>query len=299
MSTPQTANDRRDIAELLRRVRRLELIGRHNAAGLRPGDYSTKIRGSGLIFEEPRKYVPGDEARRIDWNITARLGGVPHVRVHSEERQREVLLLLDVSPSMHFGSRRLTKLETAVELAATLAVSTVHAGDRLGFVTFADRVLSDLPPREGRAQLFRVLRSMLDDTRPWRRPVAQSDPRTAIHAVERRRGRFSIFLISDFIDHDIPDDLRYLRARHDVTLLHVFDPLEYADPEGKAPVSLRARSPEGDRRPASRPWGQGESVEALQSWLRQRCGELRMDFASLPTTEAAPLALGPLFKRRR
>ncbi|MEO1085791.1 MAG: DUF58 domain-containing protein, partial [Acidobacteriota bacterium] len=136
-----------DISELLRRVHRLEMVGRRSAAGLRSGDYATKIRGRGLLFEEPRPYVPGDEARRIDWNITARLGGAPHVRVHLEERQRDVLLLLDVSPSMHFGSRGATKLELAVELAATLAVSAIDAGDRLGLVLFADRVLEEHRPR--------------------------------------------------------------------------------------------------------------------------------------------------------
>ena len=295
----EKTSDGTQIAELLRRVQTLELIGRRNAAGLRPGDYQTTVRGRGLVFEEPRKYVPGDEARRIDWNITARLGGDPHVRVHLEERQRDVMVLLDVSPSMHFGSQHLTKLEVAVELAATLSVAAIDAGDRRGHVLFADRTLAESRPRSGRAQLFRVLRTMLDHTGPWRRDVGVSDPRAAIHAVEKHRGRFAIFLISDFIDHDVPDDLRYLRARHDVTLLHVYDPLEFALPGGPPSAPrLPARASEGERSAALH-LGTGEELTAMQSFLRRRCGELRMDFASFSTSYAARASLQAFFHRRR
>lgn len=297
--SPQT-EEHVPIAELLRRVQTLELIGRRNAAGLRPGDYQTAVRGRGLLFEEPRKYVPGDEARRIDWNITARLGGDPHVRVHLEERQRDVMVLLDVSPSMHFGSRRHTKLEIAVELAATLAVAATDAGDRLGHVLFADRALAETRPRAGRAQLFRMLQQMLENTAPWRREVGVSDPRAAIHAVEKNRGRFAIFLISDFIDHDVPDDLRYLRARHDVTLLHVYDPLEFAaHPQTRHAPRLAGRASEGASDASPLRLGGGESLEQMQAFLRRRCGELRMDFASFSTLYPARFDLRAFFHRRR
>jgi uncharacterized protein (DUF58 family) len=218
------------LRRLLRDVHLLELIARRNATGLLAGDYASVILGSGLVFHEARKYVQGEPARLIDWNITARTGE-PYVRVHQEERQREVIIALDVSPSMHVGYQARTKLEFAVELAATLAVSAIEGGDRLGWVVFADRALETARPRPGRAQLFRGLKAMLVHTGPWRRPVLQSDPRAAVHAIESLRGgRYVVFMISDFIDHDVPEDLRYLRARHDVSLLHLFDPLEYAEP---------------------------------------------------------------------
>ena len=284
--------------QLLRDVRLLELIARRNVAGLLAGDYASAILGSGMVFHEARKYVSGEPARRIDWNITARLGE-PYVRVHQEERQREVIVALDVSPSMHVGFQARTKLEYAVELAATLAVSAIEAGDRLGWTIFADRSLEVARPRQGRAQLFRGLAALLAHTGAWQRPVAESDPRAAIHAIERYRGRrFVVFLISDFIDHDVPDDLRYLRARHDVSLLHVYDPFEYA---GAGPLVFEGVAAEGGARPARLRPGKTGSLEEMHAFLRQVAARHRIAVASLATTRPVPSALGAFFhhKRRR
>ena len=129
------------LRDLLRKVRRLELVARRNVSSLFAGNYLTTILGQGLEFHEARRYVPGDSVRRIDWKMTARRG-VPYVRTFLEERQREIFIALDVSPSMATGWQDKTKLEVAVEMAASLAVSAVDSGDRLGFVTFADRVSS-------------------------------------------------------------------------------------------------------------------------------------------------------------
>lgn len=287
-----------DAAELLGKIERLELVARRNAAGLLAGDYLTSIPGRGLLFHETRKYVPGEPARRIDWNITARLGE-PYVQVHLEERQREVMVVLDVSPSMHTGFQDKTKLEFGVELAATIAVSAIDAGDRLGLVIFADRVLESLRPAGGRKQLFEVLRALLGRTGPWRRPVAESDPRAAIRAVESFTGRrFVVFLISDFVDHDVPEDLKYVRVRHDVSLLHVFDPVEY---ESTDAVRFRARSPEGSPLPGSRAVGTrsvrltpGEtgSLGEVQRFLTTEAARLRIGCASMSTAEPVPQALG-------
>lgn len=306
---PQTAASLRApggtgrVGELLRRVRRLEVVARRNAAGLLAGDYQTSIRGQGLVFHEARRYVPGEDARRIDWNITARLGE-PYVRVHHEERQREVVLAVDVSPSMHLGWQRRTKLETAVEVAATLAVSAVDAGDRLGWVIFADRVLSASPPRGGRPQLFLTLRALLEATAPWERPVAVSDPRAAIHAVQQQRsaGRLVVFLVSDFVDHDVPEDLRYVAARHDVSLLHVHDPLELPA-EAAAPQSLETRplldaaSPEGGRRAPVRP-GELGTLPEMETFLRREAARYGLAVASVSTAEPVVPALRRFFHRR-
>jgi uncharacterized protein (DUF58 family) len=284
------------LQQLLRDVRLLELIARRNATGLLAGDYASAILGSGLVFHEARKYVPGEPARLIDWNITAR-AGEPYVRVHQEERQREIVVALDVSPSMHVGFQARTKLEYAVELAATLAVSAIEGGDRLGWVVFADRALETARPRPGRTQLFRGLKAMLAHTTPWQRRVEESDPRAAIHAIESQRGgRYVVFLISDFIDHDLPEDLRYLRARHDVSLLHVFDPLEYS---ARGPVAFEAVAPEGEPLP-QRLWpgatGEGEKMEAF---LRRVAGRHRIAVASLATTRPVPSALASFFHHKR
>lgn len=288
-SAPASGIDPR-VPDLLSKIHRLELVARRNAAGLLAGDYVTSIPGRGLLFHETRKYVPGEPARRIDWNITARLGE-PYIQVHLEERQREVIVALDVSPSMHTGFQDRTKLEFAVELAATVAVSAIDAGDRLGLVVFADRVLENRRPAGGRKQLFEVLRSLLAHTGPWRRPVTESDPRTAIAAIEAQPGRrFVAFLISDFVDHDVPEDLKYVRARHDVSLIHVYDPVEY---EVSDAVRFRARSPEaaGARVVRISP-GETGTLDEIERRLRTEAARHGIATASMSTAEPVAEALG-------
>ncbi len=284
------------LRELLTAVRELELVARRNVSSLLAGNYLTTIPGQGIEFHEARRYVPGEPARSIDWKMTARLGR-PYVRVHLEERQREIFVALDVSPSMHAGWQQRTKLETAVELAATLAVSAVGAGDRLGLLTFADRVLLVMTPRPGRRQLFRVLKALVAARDAAPRPAPVSDPRAAIHAVQRLRGRrFVIFLISDFIDHDLPDDLRYVQRRHDLSLLHVYDPLEYGPP---GPVRLAVRSPEGAAGwSVLRPGATGD-LAAMEAFLERTAGRQGVARASISTADPVGGALADFFHRKR
>ena len=284
------------LRRLLRDVHLLELVARRNATGMLAGDYASAVLGSGLVFHEARKYVQGEPARLIDWNITAR-AGEPYVRVHQEERQREVIVALDVSPSMHAGFQARTKLEYAVELAATLAVSAIDGGDRLGWVVFADRALETARPRPGKAQLFRGLKALLAHTGPWRRRVEESDPRAAVHAIEGLRGgRRVVFLISDFIDHDLPEDLRYLRARHDVSLLHVYDPLEYLE---HGPIAFEAVAPEGETRSRRLVPGAAGGLSEIQEFLRRSAGRYGIAVASLPTDRPVPSALAEFFHHKR
>ncbi len=299
MTTPD--NRIEDARQLLRQVQLLELAARRNTANLLTGDYATAILGRGLLFEESRKYVAGQPARWIDWNVTARTGE-PYTKVHRQERQRDIFLAVDVSPSMHTGFQAKTKLEFAVELAATLAVSAIEEGDRLGLAVFADQMLGELRPRPGRRQLFRVLRALLDHTAPWERTVAVSDPRTAIHAIQRHRGkRFVVFLISDFLDHDIPDDLKYFSTRHDVSLFHVFDPVEYS--AGAAGGALFVgRSPEGSAEQGSAGWLRpeaGEDLATMRRFLETHGGRHRIDSICLSTAQGVAAGLTAFFHRKR
>lgn len=281
--------------DLIRRVRHLELAARKNVGGLLAGDWQTTFVGDGLEFHEARRYVEGDPVRRIDWNLSARLDE-PHVRVDREERQREVMLAVDVSPSMHSGFGRRTKLETAVELAATLAVSAVDAGDRLGMILWADEVLAQLPPRGGRRRLFEALRLLLEHTGPWTRAVGESDPRVAVHAIERRRGRrFVVFLISDFLDHDVPDDLRHLRQRHDVSLLRVVDPFEQVKTE--VPLRFGAASPEGMPR-SGRVLSPGVAADDAGD-LRNQAARLRIATLAVSTDDDVAARLGTFLNHKR
>lgn len=279
----------------MRQVRLLELIARRNAVGWLSGDYVTTIRGSGLVFHEARKYTAGESARLIDWNMTARLGE-PYVRVHQEERQRDVVVAVDVSPSMHTGFQSKTKLEVAVELAASLAVSAVEGGDRIGSLLFADRVLAESPPREGRKHLFRVLAELLRWTGPPDEGVSETDPRVALHALSQaRRSRAVVFLISDFVDHDVPEDLRYVSRQHDLTLLHVYDPVEYAV---DAPVRFRGYSPEGE--PSPRVTAPGiDSHAATRSDIEKAARRHGVGLERFATDAPVRVGLDRLFHRKR
>lgn len=284
------------LRELLREVRELELVARRNVSSLLAGNYLTTIPGQGLEFHEARRYVPGEPVRRIDWKMTARLG-VPYVRTFLEERQREVFVALDVSPSMATGWGEKTKLEAAVEVAATLAVSAVGAGDRLGYVTFAEDVLELDRPRAGRRQLFRALKTFVAARDREPAPCRLSDPRSAVHAIERLRGRrFVVFLISDFVDHDVPEDLEYFRARHDVTLIHLYDPLELAPTDA---VRLPVFSPEGRPGLAALSPGEAGDLEETTAFLQGECERLRIHFGSFSTGDPAAGALTELFQRKR
>lgn len=283
-----------NVLALLRSVQQLELVARQNAAGWLMGDYLTSIRGRGMVFHESRKYVAGEPARHIDWNVTARLGE-PYVKVHLEERRRDVVIALDVSPSMHCGLGQRSKLELAVELAATLAVAAEGADDRLGLLVFADQLLHQARPRSGGAQLFRCLKAILEHCEPWQRTVAESDPRQVFHGLEKfGRGRCVVFLISDFIDHDIPDDLKYVQAKHDISLLHIYDPLEFMT----APVVLRGRAAEGHRR-GPLVMGEAESLSAMQGFLRRQAAPYRLAVESFSTDQPLRLALARFFHRKR
>ena len=282
--------------DLLREVRALELVARRNVSSALDGNYRTTIIGRGLDFHEARRYVQGESVRLIDWKITARLGE-PHVKTFVEERQREVMIALDVSPSMFTGWQALSKIEAAVELAATLAVSAESAGDRVGFVTFADRALAVAPPLAGKKHLFRTLTAFVRALENPREPCEISDPRQAFHAIQAWRGRrFVVFVISDFIDHDVPQDLAYLGRRHDVSLLHIFDPFEYAYANS---IRLNIRSPEGSRAPTTLKPGDMGRLDERVGLLQQEAARHRVAMASFPTNLPLGPALARFFKRRR
>ncbi|GBF50638.1 hypothetical protein LPTSP4_21640 [Leptospira ryugenii] len=214
--------------DLIRKVRLLDLVSKKNAISLLDGHYLTEISGKGTEFKEARKYVMGESIRLIDWNMTARLGE-PFVKVFQEERERNIYIALDISPSMYLGWQERTKIDYAVELAATLAYSAIKSGDRLGYLFFQDKVVAEAPAKRGKRQFYHFLNQMV---RYKENPPSsgKTDIRAAIHSLQKKKGhRFVVFLISDFIDLDLPDDLRYLVASHDLALVHVYDPFEYTN----------------------------------------------------------------------
>ena len=243
-------------SDILARVRRVELRTSKLANDLMVGAYHSQFKGRGMDFEELREYVPGDDVRTIDWNVTARMRR-PFVKLHREERELSVVLVLDISASGDFGSTERTKREFATEIAGTLAFSAMRNGDKVGLLLFSDEVELFLPPRKGRRHLLRVIREALVH-RPRRKGTNIQTALSFLNHVVHRRS--IVFLITDFLHsfgasggqraelvpafgvrgldpalafptRDIFQEIGRTNARHDLVCLQMQDARERALPE--------------------------------------------------------------------
>jgi uncharacterized protein (DUF58 family) len=248
--------------ELVQQVKRIQMVTGRQVADVLAGAYLSVFKGRGMEFEEVRPYVPGDDVRSIDWNVTARMGE-PYVKRYVEERELTVLLLVDVSASLDFGSHRRSKLEAATELSALLAFSAIQNDDKVGLLLFHGQAEQYIPPRKSQKHALRVVREVLshgeppDDARPEdRRAAARWNPFALPRAIwnrflslraatadEPRRStsiahaldfchrvlprRTVIFLISDFLDDGYLDVLRSANRRHDLVSVVVTDEREH------------------------------------------------------------------------
>jgi uncharacterized protein (DUF58 family) len=207
--------------DLLRKVRRLEIRSRRLVEDLFSGGTESVFKGRGVEFEEVRPYVPGDEVRDIDWNVTARLG-MPYVKRFVEERELTVMLVVDVSRSMLFGTRGLEKRELAAELCALLGFAAVRQNDRVGIALVSDQVEHYVAPARGRTHLLRILRDVLDHV-PARGTRLGNAARLLTRTLKRRS---LVFWISDFDDRLDAQDWRVMAGRHELTALAVRDPAD-------------------------------------------------------------------------
>lgn len=242
MDGSRTAADeaRERTMELLREIRRIEiqtsrLVNQHLA-----GSYQSVFKGQGIAFSEVRSYEPGDDVRAIDWNVTARTGA-PHVKLFTEERELTVMLVVDMSASLDFGSVDYDKRHLVARLAATFAFSAIQNNDRVGLVGFTDRVEVFVPPRSGRKHVLAVIQRVLTHLPEHR----GTSPTAALEYLARlHKGHSVAILISDFVDAvgvgpDAADAkaqerferaLKLARRRHDVIPIRVEDPVELALP---------------------------------------------------------------------
>ena len=210
--------------ELIARVRRIEITTRQLVEDGLAGEYHSAFKGRGMEFDEVRQYIPGDDVRTIDWNVTARTGE-PYVKSYVEERELTVMLAVDVSRSGDFGTRNRFKRELAVELAAVMSIAATTNNDKVGLLLFTDRVELLVPPMKGRSHVLRMLRDLLAYE-----PVGTgTDIRLALDTIYVLLKRRSIvFLVSDFL----ADPGAYRQAmlvtnrRHDVVAFDISDPME-------------------------------------------------------------------------
>ena len=210
--------------ELVAKVRRIEIRTRQLVDDGLAGEYHSVFKGRGMEFDEVRQYVPGDDVRTIDWNVTARTGE-PYVKSYIEERELTVMLAVDVSGSGDFGTRNWFKRELAVELAAVMSIAATTNNDKVGLLLFTDRVELLIPPTKGRSHVLRMLRELL----AFQPEGTRTDIRLALDTIYVLLKRRSIvFLISDFL----ADPGSYRQAmlvtnrRHDVVAFDLSDPME-------------------------------------------------------------------------
>jgi uncharacterized protein (DUF58 family) len=221
--------------EILKKVRQIEIRTRRLVDSSMGGEYHSVFKGRGMDFDEVREYVPGDEVRTIDWNVTAR-NGRPFVKKFTEERELTILLLVDVSASGNFGSTSQSKREMAAELASVLAFSAIGNSDKVGLILFSDQIEQYIPPKKGRRHVLRVVREILY-FEPKHRGTDIVQALDFANRVTKRRA--VTFLISDFqaagdqaqVRASLQQAIRLTQTRHDLVAMHIQDRRELDLPD--------------------------------------------------------------------
>jgi uncharacterized protein (DUF58 family) len=267
-----TTTHERDLSEILRKVRRIEIFTRRLASDLFSGEYHSVFKGRGMEFDEVREYQPGDDVRAIDWNVTARMGN-PYIKRFVEERELIVLFLLDVSASGLFGTHSKTKIDTAAEICALLAFSAIQNNDKVGAIIFSDDVEEYVPPDKGRSHVLHVVRNVLFH-KPKGTGTHLAGALEYLLKVIKRRA--IVFVLSDFVAPDFTAPLAVAASKHDLVAVKINDSREN-DPGAGGLVRL---------------WDQESGVERLIDLSgkasRRRFDELR---------EARDRELETLFRR--
>ena len=209
-----------ETSEIIKKVRKIEIKTRGLSSNIFAGQYHTAFKGRGMAFSEVREYQYGDDVRDIDWNVTARFNR-PYVKVFEEERELTVMLLIDVSGSLDFGTRQQMKRDMAVEIAATLAFSAIENNDKIGVVFFSDKIEKYIPPKKGRKHILYIIREMLD----FHPESLRTDVAAALEfltSVSKRR--CTAFVLSDFyVQQNFMQQLNIANRKHDVCAIQVYD----------------------------------------------------------------------------
>ena len=210
--------------EILKKVRQIEIRTKNIVNDFFGGDYHSNFKGRGMTFSEVREYIPGDDVRSIDWNVTAKTGK-PHIKVFEEERELSVLLLIDVSSSGVFGSKNELKIDVAVEIAAMVSFSAIKNNDKVGLALFSDKIEKYIPPKKGKKHVLRLITDIVNHD------FGSNQKRTSIknaidfaNKISKRKS--VIFLISDFIDDNFWNELKFLNFKHDLVGLQIYDSYE-------------------------------------------------------------------------
>ena len=212
-----------ETSELLKKVRQIEIKTRGLSRNIFAGEYHTAFKGRGMTFSEVREYQYGDDVRSIDWNVTARFNR-PYIKVFEEERELTVILLIDVSGSLDFGTGVSLKRDIMTEVAATLAFSAIQNNDKIGVIFFSDKIEKFIPPQKGRKHILYIIRELID----FKRSSNKTDIAEALsYFTNVIKKRSTAFLISDFMDQKNFDDaLTIANRKHDIVAVQIYDKRE-------------------------------------------------------------------------
>ena len=284
--------------ELLQKVRKIEIKTKGLSNNIFAGEYHSAFKGRGMAFSEVREYQYGDDVRDIDWNVTARLSK-PYVKVFEEERELTVMLLVDVSGSLDFGTQNRTKRQLLTEIAATLAFSAIQNNDKIGVIFFSDKIEKFIPPKKGRKHILFIIRELLG----FQPSSSKTDVGNAVEFMTNAiKKRCTVFLLSDFIDSkDYSNQLTVANRRHDMVALQIYDRrmvelpnvgiVKMLDAETGRDTFIDTSS--SAVRKAHHEWWAGH-----QAWLRTAFTKSNIDNVSIRTDEDYVRALMNLFRHR-
>ena len=209
-----------EATELINRVRRIEIKTRGLSNNIFAGEYHSAFKGRGMAFSEVREYQYGDDVRDIDWNVTARFHR-PYIKVYEEDRELTVMLLIDVSGSLEFGTVKQLKKDMVAEIAATLAFSAIQNNDKIGVIFFSDKIEKFIPPKKGRKHILYIIRELLD-FQPTSRKTNIGAALEYLTNVMKRR--CTAFILSDFLDKaDFLNAMTIANRKHDMVAVQVYD----------------------------------------------------------------------------
>ena len=287
-----------ETSEIIKKVRKIEIKTRGLSQNIFAGQYHSAFKGRGMAFSEVREYQYGDDVRDIDWNVTARFHH-PYVKVFEEERELTVMLLVDVSGSLNFGTVHQTKREMVTEIAATMAFSAIQNNDKIGVIFFSDHIEKYIPPKKGRHHILYIIRELLD----FKPKSVRTDIGMAVSYLTRMmKRRVTVFLLSDFYtQEDFSKAVQIANSKHDMIAVQVYDPRAKTLPNiGLMKVKDAETGHEMIIDTGSAKLRQAHTQYWLerQAMLRELFSKSKVDWTSVATNEDFTKALMLLFKKR-
>jgi uncharacterized protein (DUF58 family) len=285
-----------EVQDLIKKVRQIEIKTKKLSSELFSGNYNSNFKGRGMSFAEVRAYTYGDDVRNIDWNVTSRNGGEPYIKEFEEERELTFMILVDVSASMDYGSKGLTKKDLITEIAATLAFSALKNSDKVGVVFFSDRIEKYIPPKKGKSHILRIIRELIETKSDSEGTDIGEVFRFLQNTIKKKT---VAFLLSDFLESkEYQQELSLISMKHQIFGVHVNDPTEHQMPNIGM---IQIFNPEKNKlewldtsqvAKVSKNYFENVNMEAHQSFKK-----LGLPYCSIHTQESFVPKLASLFRK--